>query len=109
MSGGKSDRRGISRWLGEERQTDCLTCAEFEVLASSPPRDRAEKVASCRSRGRPRKFLHGDDTSGWRVESDVCRLRAEEEGESNLAIQRIAVTRGTPAASAPGAPREPIR
>jgi hypothetical protein len=31
-----------------------------------------------------------EDTSGWRVESDECRLWAEEESESNLAIERIA-------------------
>jgi hypothetical protein len=35
----------------------------------------------------------GDDTSNWRVESDVCRLREEEESESNLAIQRIGYPR----------------
>jgi hypothetical protein len=34
-----------------------------------------------------------EDTSGWRVELDVCRLLAEEEGESNLAIQRIGYPR----------------
>ena len=30
------------------------------------------------------------ETSGWRDEADLCRLWAEDESESNLAIERIA-------------------
>jgi hypothetical protein len=71
---GLSDMRGIEvlalRLRGIEPRRSRVVAAEGNI------------GSSCR-----------EDTSGWRVESDACRLRTEEERASNLAIQRIGYPR----------------
>jgi hypothetical protein len=74
-------------WCGTEDELSDMRGIEVLALrlrGIEPRRSRAVAAegnigSSCR-----------EDTSGWRVELDVCRLWAEDEGESNLAIERIA-------------------
>jgi hypothetical protein len=72
---------GAEEGLSDMRRIEVLT---LRLRGTEPRRSRAVGAegntgSSCR-----------EDASGWRVESNACRMRAEEESESNLSIERIA-------------------